>query len=83
MQRTTVMLPLKLKSRAQRRAKERKLSLSDLVQESLETALESAGAEQRASDPLFADEEIFIGEAPADLSRHHDRYLYEDHSDLH
>lgn len=78
MQRATIMLPPKLKVRAQRRAKERGVSFSTLVQESLETVLEPAEDDPRRSDSLFADDAVFIGDAPSDLSRNHDRYLYED-----
>ena len=72
MQRITVMLSPKLKVQARRRAKKRGVSLSEL---SLETALETAEANRRASDPLFTDEAVLIGDAPSDLSRNHDRYL--------
>ena len=78
MQRMTIMLPPKLKAQAQRRAKERKVSVSDLVRESLEATLESAETGRRGSDPLFTDETVFSGEAPSDLARNHDRYLYGD-----
>jgi hypothetical protein len=78
MQRMTILLPPKLKAQAQRRAKERKVSVSDLVRESLEAALESVETDRRVSDPLFTDETVFSGEAPSDLARNHDRYLYED-----
>ena len=33
---------------------------------------------RQISDPLFADEEVFTGEAPEDLSLKHDDYLYGD-----
>lgn len=32
----------------------------------------------RMADPLFADEAVFDGEAPEDLSLRHDDYLYGD-----
>ena len=80
MQRTTVMLPLKLKLQARRQAKKRGVSLSVLVRESLTTTLDLGAVERgkssRASDSLFADEAVFIGDAPTDLSINHDRYLY-------
>jgi Arc/MetJ-type ribon-helix-helix transcriptional regulator len=78
MQRTTVMLPSKLKVQARRQAKKRGVSLSELIRESLEAALGSVEASRRASDPLFTDEAVFVGDAPSDLSRNHDRYLYEE-----
>jgi hypothetical protein len=33
--------------------------------------------QDRATDPLFADKEVFVGDAPSDLAENHDRYLYE------
>jgi hypothetical protein len=30
----------------------------------------------RGRDPMFADEAVFAGRAPANLARNHDRYLY-------
>jgi len=78
MQRMTILLPSKLKAQAQRRAKERKVSVSDVVRESLEATLESAETGRRVADPLFTDEAVFSGEAPSNLARNHDRYLYED-----
>jgi hypothetical protein len=78
MQRLIIMLSPKLKAQVQRRAKERKVSVSDLVRESLEAALEPAETGRRVSDPLFTDKAVFSGDAPSDLSRNHDRYLYED-----
>ena len=31
---------------------------------------------RRGRDPLLADQTVFSGRTPADLSSHHDRYLY-------
>lgn len=78
MQRTTVMLPPKLKLQARRQAKKRGVSLSELIRESLETVLDTVEVNQRVSDSLFADEAVFMGDAPSDLSHNHDRYLYEE-----
>ena len=78
MQRTTILLPPALKAQAQRRAQKRGVSLGGLIRESLAVALETAKDGRKASDPLFADEAVFMGDAPSDLSRNHDRYLYED-----
>ena len=70
------MLPDELKARAERRAFERGISFGQLVRESVEVALSSTDEEQRAKDPLFADDAIYHGQAPADLSEAHDEYLY-------
>jgi Arc/MetJ-type ribon-helix-helix transcriptional regulator len=78
MERVTVTLPPKLKAQAQRRAKEKGVSISDLIREPLEVALKSTETHRRKSDPLFMDEAVFHGDAPADRSQNHDRYVYED-----
>ncbi len=76
MERTTIMLPPKLKAQARRRAQERGVSLGELIRESLAVALGRAENGRKASDPLFADEAVFMGDAPSGLSRDHDRYLF-------
>jgi hypothetical protein len=78
MHRTTLMLPPDLKTRAQSRAREMGISFGELVRQALESEL-SAPPGRRDDDPLFADVAVFGGEAPADLSAAHDRYLYDEH----
>ena len=75
MKRTTVMLPADLRRRAFVRARERGVSLGELIRESLSSAL-PASAPVRAEDPLFTDSAVFAGKAPKDLSAAHDLYLY-------
>lgn len=75
MHRTTIMLPHALKLDAQRLAQKRGVSLGDLVRESLASFLEGA-REAQGRDPLFADEAVWEGEMPDDLSENHDSYLY-------
>lgn len=70
------MLPPDLKTRAQQLAKERGVSLGELVRESLETTVNGESSGRRQNDSLFADDAVFRGEAPNDLSLNHDRYLY-------
>ncbi len=76
MNRTTIMLPPDLKARAERRARDRGISLGELIRQSLATALTAAGTPRLASDPLFADDATWDGDTPPDLSAEHDRYLY-------
>ena len=76
MERTTIMLPLELKVRAQRVAHRRGISLGVLIRESLTRVLENEEQNHRAADPLFAADAVFTDDAPADLAQHHDRYLY-------
>jgi hypothetical protein len=72
------MLPPGLKLEAQRLAQERGVSLGDLVREALGSLLQVARERGPVRDALFADDEIWEGEVPADLSAHPDRYLYGD-----
>jgi hypothetical protein len=74
MKRTTVMLPVELKARAMRAARERGISFGELLRRSLSAAVESPLA--RYDDPVFADSAVFEGETPEDLAVEHDGYLY-------
>ena len=77
MTRTTVMLPDQLKGRARQLARERGISLGQLIRESLEAALKDDGMSSSRRDPLFSDTGVYRGdEAPSDLSLRHDEYLY-------
>lgn len=75
MKRTTVMLPADLRRRAFARARERGVSLGELIRESLDSALPTS-APARVHDSLFTDSAVFAGKAPKDLAAAHDRYLY-------
>lgn len=72
MKRTTIMLPEALRRRAAFRARQRGISLGELIRDSLDAALPGVAY---AQDPLFEDA-IFDGPAPRDLSANHDKYLY-------
>ena len=78
MQRITLLLPPDLKAQAQRQARAQGVSLGELIREILATTLKTEPNGQRAADPLFADDAVFLGDTPSDLSLHHDCYLYED-----
>ncbi len=69
------MLPEELRRRAYRRARECRVSLGEVIRESLEAALPPP-PQTPADDPLFADDAVFRGRAPRDLASAHDRYLY-------
>jgi len=77
MQRTTIMLPPALKLEAQQLARDKGISLGDLIRQAL-TALLREDRQGQVADPLFADTAVWSGDAPEDLSRDHDRYLYEE-----
>jgi len=76
MKRTTIMLPEDLRRRARASAKQRGVSLGELIRDSLDASLPQTSYDN-ARDPLFEDV-IFDGPAPRDLSRSHDKYLYDD-----
>jgi hypothetical protein len=75
MKRTTVMLPEELRRRAISRAKQKGVSLGELIRDSLDSALPHVSYDI-GKDPLFEDV-IYDGPAPRDLSRRHDEYLYD------
>ena len=72
--RTTVMLPSDLRIRALNRARESGMSLGEIIRDALSAWL--ARPTKKADDSLLADEAVFDGPAPADLSASHDKYLY-------
>ncbi len=76
MKRTTIMLPDELHRRATRRARERGVSLGELIRVSLDATVQAVSYDSDA-DPLF-ENAVFDGPAPADLSRNHDRHLYDE-----
>ena len=69
---TTLEIPDDLKIKAEEVAIARGLSLDEFIREVLEWALRQADE----SDPLFADDAVYAGSAPIDLTAHHDHYLY-------
>jgi hypothetical protein len=75
MERTTVMLPNSLKVQAGRLARQRHISVGTLVRESLEDKI-NAFESKSDRDPFFADEHVYMGLSPAQLSLKHDDYLY-------
>jgi predicted DNA-binding protein len=73
---TQILLPPELKSRIEREANARGMSVPEFVRESLEHAV----AQQPAEDPLFADTAVYRDDGPDDVASNHDRYLYGDAS---
>lgn len=76
MKRTTIMLPGELRQRALARAKQKGISLGELIRDSLDAALPGVTYDIGA-DPLF-ENVIYDGPAPSDTSAKHDTYLYDD-----
>lgn len=76
MKRTTIMLPDGLRQRAMSRARQKGVSLGELIRDSLDAALPAVNYDA-GHDPLFEDV-IYDGPAPTDGSTRHDNYLYDE-----
>jgi hypothetical protein len=76
MHRTSLMMPERLKVRAERKSRQLGMSLGQFVRLSLEDEL--AKHERHDPDPLLADTVVYRGPAPDSLSREHDVLLYGD-----
>ena len=73
------MLPYDLKAEVIRKARKRGVSLGQFIRESLEENLKRPSKPAKV-DPLLADEAVFTGRVPKDLSERHDEYLYGKHA---
>lgn len=76
MLRTTVMLPMDLKRRAQALAQRMGISLGELIREALEATLRGDAGEVR-EDALFGDAATYDGPLARDFSKRHDHFLYD------
>jgi hypothetical protein len=74
MKRTTIMLPESLLSRALSRAKQKGISLGELIREALDAL--AAVTHDAERDPLFEDV-VYDGPGPGDAASRHDTYLYD------
>lgn len=79
MNRTTIMLPFDLKSKALSKAARMGLSLGELIRVSLSAFIERG---KSSGDTLLSDKGIYQGSTPGDLSENHDAYLYGAKNDL-
>lgn len=68
-----VPFPDDLLEQAEAAARARGVSIDEFVRQCVSTSVES----RESTDPLFADAEVYTGDAPVDLARNHDNYLYE------
>jgi hypothetical protein len=73
MQRTTIMLPYDLKTKATRFAASHELTLGGLIRQALKEVCLRKSA---SMDVFFADKDFYQGDTPGDLSSNHDNYLY-------
>ena len=76
-QRTTIVLPPKLKQVAASLAHAQGISFAEFLRRALEKAVANSGSRgNKRNDPLWDDRTVFRGDVPGDLSKHHDLYLY-------
>jgi hypothetical protein len=76
MDRTTIMLPSELKTRASNQAKKMRISLGQYIREALKKSLKMEYRPEADDDSLFLDNAVFTGTTPEDLASDHDRYLW-------
>jgi predicted DNA-binding protein len=74
-QRTSILLPLELRSRANRQASRLGISFGELVRRALADLLDEV-EQDGARDAFFADGAVYSGEIPSGASIHHDEHLY-------
>lgn len=74
--RTTVLLPPALKSRAVRAAADKDMSFGELVRIALETYLMKKQTLMGVQDSFFDDQLFYEGKVPTDVAKNHDDYLY-------
>ena len=79
MVRTTIMVPVELKVKAIRLARQMGVSFGEIVRTSLEeTVLKRKGKRgERKNDSFFSDKAAFSGPWPRDGAKNHDKYLYD------
>jgi hypothetical protein len=79
--RTTVVLPPRLKQRATALARQRKISFAEFTRQAIMKAVNEPPPKRgrkRGKDPIFWDVPVYDGPVPADLSINHDKYLYDE-----
>lgn len=82
MWKTTLMLPIELKERAQRIARTRGISFGELMRQSLESTVVTEESKRTLDDdPFWADLRNLPPaelEGPTDAAANHDHYLYDE-----
>ena len=78
MDRTTIMLPPELKTRASNQAKKMRISLGQYIREALQKSLDMENRSETNDDSFFLDNAVFNGPTPENLASDHDEYLYGD-----
>ena len=79
--RTTVVLPPRLKKQVTTRARQQGVSFSEFVRQTLRQAVnERAAKRPRTKDPFWSDVAVYEGAVPPDISVNHYKYLYDEES---
>jgi predicted transcriptional regulator len=79
MDRTTLVLDNTLKRRLKDKARKMNISMAELIRMAISRFIDSKGDDSGYErDSLFADQAVFTGESPEDLSFNHDKYLYDE-----
>ena len=79
MDKTTILLPHKLRIAAADQARQMGISLGELIRRRLQEAVEGSADSARKEDSLFAAMDrlgSWSGDSPSDLSVKHDHFLY-------
>jgi hypothetical protein len=75
--RTTIVLPPRLKQRATALARKQKISFAEFARQAIMKAVkEPTPKRDRGRDPFWTDVAVYDGPVPADFSINHDKYLY-------
>ena len=75
MHKTTILLPESLWQKAKYKALSFGISLGEFIRQSLERSLKEDG-DNLLNDPFVLDDNFYTGDAPADSSVNHDKYIY-------
>ena len=75
MKRTTIMLPPELRAEAAIFAKQKGLSLGELIRQCLQEQVAKCDASPQG-DPFWNDFTPYQGSGPTDIAARHDDYLY-------
>jgi hypothetical protein len=76
MHRTTILLSPELRRDAEAAARQRGISLSEMIRRLLAAAVRGNKPGSRQADPLFRPRRLMARGNPANIARNHDLYLY-------
>ena len=79
--RTTIVLPPRLKQRATALARQRKVSFSEFVRQAVQKAVNETDQKPSSKahrDRFWTDIPVFNGPGPTDIALNHDKYLYDE-----